>query len=269
MLVLGVDAAWTATEPSGLALISDTGGEWRLLGVASSYDAYLAPADHDASQRWRGSVADPGRLLERSASIASAAVDIVAVDMPLAHEAITCRRAADNAVSRAYGGRACGTHTPSATRPGPISDNLRAGFALHGYDLLTTGLTRKGLMEVYPHPALVELAKAPRRLPYKMSKQRAYWPDLAPALRRERLLGEWRRIVTLLDHEIAGTAAMLPLPALDSPAWRLKAFEDALDAAVCAWIGACASAGGCSPFGDEIAAIWIPQEGFSLRRAAP
>jgi hypothetical protein len=51
---------------------------------------------------------------------------------------ITCRRAADDAVSRMYGGRGCGTHTPSSIRPGPISAQLRDGFAAAGYPLATT-----------------------------------------------------------------------------------------------------------------------------------
>jgi predicted RNase H-like nuclease len=157
--------------------------------------------------------------------------------MPLALSPITRRRAADDAVSRAYGARACGTHTPSAVRPGRISDDLRLGFAAAGYPLRTTAIAAPSLIEVYPHPALVELAAAPTRLPYKAAKVGRYWPAVTPADRRARLLEEWRRIVELLEGRIEGVAAALPPPAADAPGHALKAFEDKLDAVVCAWVG--------------------------------
>jgi predicted RNase H-like nuclease len=37
------------------------------------------------------------------------------------------------------------------------------------------------LIEVYPHPALVELCDEPQRLPYKVGKLRSYWPDASQA----------------------------------------------------------------------------------------
>ena len=39
---------------------------------------------------------------------------------------------------------------------------------------------------------------------------------------------------------------------------ELKAYEDALDAIVCAWIAICALEARAVPFGDETSAIWIP-----------
>jgi hypothetical protein len=76
------------------------------------------------------------------------------------------------------------THTPSAFRPGRISDALREGFERAGYPLQTDRLARPGVIEVYPHPALVELAGALERLPYKTSKVGSYWPLATPQERR-------------------------------------------------------------------------------------
>ena len=80
--------------------------------------------------------------------------------MPLALSPIIARRASDNAVSQAYGARHASTHTPSATRPGPISDELAVGFARAGYPLQTEQITAPGLIEVYPHPALIARSRA-------------------------------------------------------------------------------------------------------------
>lgn len=267
MLVLGIDAAWTLKEPSGVALIGKAGERWRLLTAAPSYEIFQGhSAVTPTNSRPRGSAADARQLLLASSAIAGAPVDLVAIDMPLARTPIVRRRGADDAVSRAYGGRKCGTHTPNPERPGPISEALRMGFEGEGLFLCTSDLLLPGLIEVYPHPALVELADARERLPYKQGKMRAYWRELRPAERRVRLLEQWSAIIALLDREIVGVASALRLPSPTAAGWELKAFEDALDAVVCAWVGACALEGKAKPFGDHEAAIWIPKPGATLAR---
>jgi predicted RNase H-like nuclease len=178
--------------------------------------------------------------------------------MPLSHNRITGRRTSDNAVSRAYGARKCGTHSPSATRPGRISDDLRTEFGQAGYPLQTDAISPPGLIEVYPHPALVELANAPERLRYKCSKVRRYWPTSTPSERRTFLLQEWCDIVALLEEQITGVAEALPPPDTDARPVELKAYEDMLDATICAWVAIRALKKAAKPFGDNESAIWIP-----------
>ncbi|GGG06368.1 hypothetical protein GCM10010924_38800 [Rhizobium wenxiniae] len=62
----------------------------------------------------------------------------------------------------------------------------------------------------------------------------------------------------VLETKIKGVAAALPLPGRNSRAYELKAFEDALDAFVCAWVGACVVDGTATAHGDDTSAIWIP-----------
>ena len=50
-----------------------------------------------------------------------------------------------NKVSAAYGAKKCGTHTPHATRPGPLSDALREGFTKAGFPLLTDKRELRGV----------------------------------------------------------------------------------------------------------------------------
>ncbi len=195
--VLGIDAAWTASQPSGVALVVDDGGSWRLVRAAASYASFVTPAGAAAEARPSGGLPNADALLAACHMLVGASPALVAIDMPLSLVPITSRRAADNAVSAAYGARHCSTHTPSATRPGRISDDLTAGFAAAGYTLRTRGTPEHGLIEVYPHPALVELARATRRLPYKVGKARSYWPALAPGERRKNLLAMWGSIVAL------------------------------------------------------------------------
>lgn len=44
MLILAIDAAWTATEPSGIALLAANGLRWSSLCVAPSYTTFIEHA---------------------------------------------------------------------------------------------------------------------------------------------------------------------------------------------------------------------------------
>jgi len=46
---------------------------------------------------------------------------------------------------------------------------------------------------------------------------------------------------------------------LDASAMELKAYEDSLDAVICAFVAICALQGRATPFGDRNSAIWIPE----------
>jgi predicted RNase H-like nuclease len=265
--VLGIDAAWTAGQPSGVALVVEEPTGWRLAACASSYGNFHALAENRGAPASppSGSLPDAAALLQSGRLLGGRGVDLIAIDMPMARNPIVGRRASDDAVSRTYGARHCGTHSPSAQRPGRISDDLRSGFEASGYPLLTSGVVGHGLIEVYPHPALVELAASPMRLKYKFGRARGYWPDICGPERRRLLLQQWNLIVGLLDREINGVASALRLPDLDASAAAMKGFEDMLDAVVCAWVGACAMTGKARPFGDHQSSIWIPEVAATLR----
>lgn len=258
--VLGIDAAWTATQPSGVALVENSGSFWRLVAVAASYLNFTNGGERPINEQDRPfpSVIDLRTTLDAGASKIGGSIDLIAIDMPLARTAIIARRNADNAVSRAYGARKCGTHTPSAIRPGSISDAIREACEASCYPLLTKAISTPGLIEVYPHPALVELTGAIERLPYKVAKSRSYWRSETPMNRRIRLLDQWTTIVSALEKEVAGVSAMFPVPQHTAATWELKAFEDALDAVICAWVGICVLENRAIPYGDDDAAIWIP-----------
>lgn len=259
--VLGIDAAWTEKEPSGVALVATSSGRWELITAAPSYDCFCGgpPAeDGRPRRRHRGSMPDAAKLLAASAVHGAAAIDLVAVDMPLARLPIVTRRPCDNAVSSTYGARKCGTHSPTPLRPGLISAALTASFEKAGMPLHTAEITGPGVIEVYPHPALVELMQAPVRVTYKIGKIGNYWPATSRDERRAKLLAIWSTIVTALDAEIAGVAGALPLPHATATTWELKAYEDALDAVICAWVGVCALEGRCRVFGGSEAAIRVP-----------
>lgn len=259
-IVLGVDAAWTGRETSGIAVVADDGAGWILVDAAPSSDSFFMPSGGGAIIRYRGSIPEVGRIITAVELKTGSKPDLVAVDMPLSGTLNVGRRVSDNVISSLYGARGGRTHSPSALRPGKISDVLRADFDAAGYRLSVAALTGQDLIEIYPHPALIELAAAERRLPYKHSKIGKYWRQEVPGVRRQMLLEVWTCIVELLDDRVRGTKAALRLPDADARGHQMKAFEDKLDAVVCAWVGACVMDRRATPFGDSVSAIWVPTE---------
>lgn len=265
-VILGIDAAWTATEPSGVSLLAGDGEHWRCLAVAPSYESFVAllrgvPVDWK-QPRLRGSGPDARTLLEASQSFAGTPVDLVAIDMPLAKVPFSCRRAADNAISRAFGGRGCSAHSPSTVRPGEIGVQLTRQLLGAGYELLTKsneGLPRHGTIEVYPHPALLALLRESYRVPYKVAKCRRYWPSVSASERIGSLLGAFRRIDKALRQHIDGIPEILDAAQNALTLSALKRHEDALDALVCGWVAVEFLRGRAEPYGDGTAAIWVPR----------
>jgi predicted RNase H-like nuclease len=257
--VLGIDAAWTSTAPSGVAVAVETASGSELKAVEASYSEFIARARGGKldAKKPTASVPVAADLLDAARRICGARIDLVAVDMPMARAAITGRRFCDKAISAEYGAKAASTHSPSAERPGKISDPLRAGFEASGCHLCTSA-PAKGLIEVYPHPALIEFLSAPRRLEYKAAKMGKYWPGSSAVERHKKVREVWRRIIEALDSRMQGVSAALPPPAQDVRGWRLKAYEDKLDAVVCAAVAIACLNGEARALGDEDAAIWVP-----------
>jgi predicted RNase H-like nuclease len=63
-------------------------------------------------------------------------------------------------------------------------------------------------------------------------------------------------------------AAALPRLELNASGMDLKAFEDMLDAIVCAWVAICTLEKRARRFGDDNSVIWIPNgaAAVSLKR---
>lgn len=263
--ILGIDAAWTSTEPSGVALVAGEGSEWRTLCVAPSYEAFIARASgHKVdwqSGSFNGSVPDVRRLLTAARSIAGIDANLVAVDMPLATVPITGRRKADRAISQAFGARGCSTHSPSTTHPGPTGTKLMADLTNAGFTLFTSSVLaplKQGLIEVYPHPALLVLLDRAYRVPYKVSKSSKYWKNASVTERISNLLVEFNHIERGLRRVFGDTLVSLPSASQVRTLHSLKRYEDALDALLSAWVGCMFTVGAAAAYGDSTAAIWVP-----------
>ena len=262
--VLGIDAAWTDHQPSGVALMQQQGQSWRCLAVAPSYASFLALAEGfpvDWGARHRGSKPDVRELLKTSGRMAGQPVDLIAIDMPLSTEPIGGRRSADQQVSSEFGSRGCSVHSPTSTRPGALADALRSDLELLGHPLETAATplsTTGGVLEVYPHVALLALVDCDYRLEYKVSRSSRYWPGLPIRQRIEKLLGNFQRVAEALERQIEAIDLPLPEPAAVATLSALKPLEDGLDALVCAWVAMEHLQGRTRALGNSSAAIWCP-----------
>ena len=265
--ILAIDAAWTPTKPSGVAVVSNNGNGWQCRAVAPSYEHFFRQVASDASNlsgdRLTGSIPNVPQLLKAALQIADMPIDLVTVDMPVATVPFFSRREADNAVSREFGGRWCSAHSPTKTRPGRLGARLSNDFAAAGYTLSTTETPKCStpcLIEVYPHPALLSLLKRDRRVPYKVTKSNRYWRDLDVCGRINTLLQAFQEIYFQLSGVLGALPFDLPQPNQVRRLNFLKPYEDALDSLICAWVGIEYLNGRAVPLGDDTAAIWCPRD---------
>lgn len=265
--ILALDPAWTDHEPSGVALLKGSKRRWKCVALSPSYGQFVSLAQGvaiDWSQPPSAGEADVDALIGAAASLLGKAVDLVTIDMPIANDIIIRRRAADDAVSTQFGAKGCSTHSPTTLRPGPLEHRISLQFIALGYPVAvksTPAGTVPALAEVYPHPALLTLLDKEFRYKYKVANAGKYWPDKSPEQRKRKLVKNWRRVLVELASTIDGID--LPLPkgkGIESlTLHHLKRYEDALDALIGAWVGVRYVAGDCSAFGDETAAIWVPE----------
>ena len=237
--------------------------------MAPSYQQFLGLADGvpvDWSERPPSGRADIAGLLDGASTLLGGRpVSLVTIDMPVSLDPIVERRVGDDDVSREYGKAGCGTHSPSRERPGRLGHELTSAFAQRGFPVATTvsAADARVLAEVYPHPALLTLMDKPDRQPYKISRTTRYWgrEALSALERKTRVVNLWRDIIAKLSDEINDIDLPLPPPS-EIAAYSfnsLKRFEDALDALTCGWVGIRYVEGRCHPYGNDRAAIWIPE----------
>ncbi|RMF11686.1 MAG: DUF429 domain-containing protein [Candidatus Dadabacteria bacterium] len=267
--ILGIDAAWTETQPSGVVLLEwSPGGRPRFVAGAPSYGSFLELPEAGmvelAHAGFPGESPDAAALLHacrRFRPDPGFEIGVVAVDMPIGPVPIGGRRDCDNGISRRFGAMGCGTHSPSAKRPGPIGEKLFREFEELGFAFANTD-TRPGdvpvIMEVYPHPAVLGLLNLRHRFPYKVSKSRRYWRGTTVRERIVRLLEQFEVLLTALRQEIDDIPLFLPAASEVRFLAELKKYEDLIDALICAWVGAAYLNEKAEPVGGRDGAIWIP-----------
>lgn len=274
-LVLGIDAAWTLQNPSGIALLTVAAGhKLELLRVARAYVEFTSGRQIGFNDWLSAPPAERAlnmsEILNATEMCTGRLPNVIALDIPLSPLPIKGRRLADAEISRKYGKQWAGTHTPSEKRPGSVSATLFQQLSESGYDWMNASKRvrpkrqTRCFFETYPHPVIIEMLGLGKRLPYKVAKRQKYWPDLKPNERWEKIASELDRLRVALALRINSVKDRIPMAcsildaAPESRDTVLKGIEDALDAVVCAFVGCEFLVGRACPFGDQESTIWIP-----------
>jgi len=208
---LGLDLAWTDTNPTGACALDRAG---RLVDEQHLY------SDDEVVAWIRDVAADEA---------------VVAVDAPLQVPNETGRRAGEPELAHEYNSRKAGPHSSNRSRLIEVhgrvrGEDLRHRLANEGFQGPWSG-SRRTLIEVYPHPALVESFGLEARLVYKAKR------GVSVDQRREGLRTLDRLLGLLKEADPPMDAPRLPISS-DVRGRSLKEIEDRLDARICAWIAA-------------------------------
>jgi predicted RNase H-like nuclease len=207
----GIDLAWSDGNPTGVCALDDEG---RIV------DERELESD-DEIVNWLAALLDGPAVL--------------AVDASLLVSNTTGRRRCEAELAVVYGGRKAGPHPSNRSlflsQYGRIrGEDLADRFAACGFGDPWAGGVRT-LLEVYPHPALIEAFGLPERLLYKAKR------GVSVDGRRTGLRNLARLLEGLAGADPPLRGAVVGVP--DSARGRqLKSIEDRLDARLCAWIAA-------------------------------
>jgi predicted RNase H-like nuclease len=233
-----------------------------VLKVARSYREFLEADRIEWSAKPKASPPLLSEVLKHCAD-RGWPVGVVALDIPLAPQAVRSYREADRALTRAYAGRGAPVHSPTPERPGTISDAIYRQLTDAGLRWVGTRavLDQPSFIEVYPHASIIELFGYAYRFPYKVHRRGQYWRDDPPQIRQQ------KSVINLLElrQKIADYVTFAPgvglpelVPEQSYSLAFLKGYEDVLDSLVCALSGGAYATGRATAYGDQDAAIWVP-----------
>jgi predicted RNase H-like nuclease len=214
MYFVGVDLAWGARNPTGVAVVDADG---RLVQV--------------------GAVRDDADVLAALQPYVQGAC-LIGFDAPLVVTNPTGQRPAETALNRDFRRFEAGAHPANTGKPefadGPRGARLARAL---GLDLDPHSKAPRRAIEVYPHAAMVALFRLPRTLKYKAKPGRD--------------LGQLKSELLLLMGGLEGLAqATVPLHVASHEDWvelrrqvataqrksDLRRAEDPIDAVVCAYV---------------------------------
>lgn len=256
MRFVGLDLAWSARYPSG--------------GVVLRWEGTSAVA-----HLWSTDLGDDGEIVAWATAGLGGEGALVAIDAPLRVPNITGTRRADRELSAAYRRQEAGAYPVNRQLLGPMirGEVLTRKFQARGFTLSPRVRQKeesRQVVEVYPHPALVELFGLTRTLKYKARPGRSYaqrWTEL-------RTLRDLLATLALREPALEAQPLLDELEPWGLRGRSLKRLEDLLDALTCAYAALHLwywGEGGYRTFGDLgtgfiLVPIWPPSPSMSVGR---
>jgi len=257
VFAVGIDLAWSPRNGSGLALAEDVGGRWRLRDI-------------------RDALGDNQEILSYVETRVGTHPAILAIDAPLVVPYPRSGRDGDRLVTQVFGPSQAGVYPATRvhmTRYGGqrIWDLVRGLEALgfrHDWCIPSNPDIRR-FFETYPHAAAVALFNLDRTLKYKARQGRTYETRWDAFRTFEARLRDLRSF----DPPLEGVEEFLDPDVTQKRGRALKAYEDRLDAILCAYVAAYHRTWGtrrCAVFGSlEGGYIVTPMNRRLASRIAP
>lgn len=218
MKFLGIDLAWSLANPSAAVLLRWESGA----GVLEA---------------WQDRLGDNREIADFVDKTVGEGPALIAIDAPLCVPNEEGTRPCDRELSQFYRWAQAQAYPANRRRLGPKvrgEELVRAleDLGFRHEPLVPPQKEVRQVVEVFPHPAAVELFGLPRILRYKARPGRTYpqrWKELA----------RFRDLLSGLKHQNPGLLAEEILTKADPHGLRgqaLKRLEDLLDALFCAYI---------------------------------
>lgn len=245
IVCIGIDLAWSPRNLSGAAVITgeSTGGTLSDVSILLSDGEIIAYIEHHAADR----------------------PTLIAVDAPLTVPNLTGRRRAEDELGHVFAHYQAGAH--SANRQLLAFDGIVRGEALvealeaRGFvhaPAIASGNAVRQITEVYPHAAMIRLFGLSRTLKYKARPRRSRVERLAAWQSYQQHM----RNLSRADPALHGQESLLAQDVSFLRGSGLKAYEDRVDALLCAYIALYAFRWGadrCRTFGTlESGYIFTP-----------
>ena len=218
MKFIGLDLAWSARNPSGVAVLEENrdGARLTFSGVLGSDTELLAFLDLQ--------LGGPA---------------LVAIDAPLSVPNLTGRRPAEAELGAVFGRFQAGAHPANRTLLGRYNGGVLRGEWIRDA-LAARGLSddphhlsapdTRAVVEVYPHAAMVALFGLGRTLKYKHKRQGREALDAAWAEYHRHLAN-----LAVAEPPLTGLEALLSTDPLTLKGRALKSHKDEVDAVMCAY----------------------------------
>ena len=214
MHYVGVDLAWGARNPTGVAVLQDDGV---LLHVSARGD-------------------DESVLAAMAPYVDGPCV--VGIDAPLVVANATGNRPAEAALNQDFARFDAGAHPSNTGKPELAGEPRGARLAAAlGLDIDPASTARRRAIEVYPHPATVALFRLGRTLKYKNKRGRTVEELRSELLALMRLLEGLRDapLPMQVDHHHEWRALVAQVEGAERKS-DLRRVEDQVDAVVCAYV---------------------------------
>lgn len=220
MRFLGIDLAWSPHNTSA--------------GAALRWDGIRAPL-----VAWRDDLTSDADLVAWVVAQAGEEGVLVAIDAPLIVPNETGTRPCDREITRLFGRYHAGTHPANRRNLGRYSglrgERLVGLLGEHGFAHVLNVERRgeaRGIMEVYPHPAMVNLFGLGQILKYKYRRGRSCATRWAEFRRYQNLL----RTLSDVEPSMHLPSEITNRQVEGLRGHALKRYEDLLDAVFCAYI---------------------------------